>query len=214
MLEQPKSNTSAPGPAKSKSIWLIFGLVVIALIIVGAYLWWSAEETNENTNSVNQAVNDNIINTNAADTGVINTNTTDTNSANANTNNANMAVNTNAAQEISTLFQAAINQSAYDLAADYMAETVYFVKEATECCGNITASQAVSELSYIDGVYFDFSQDQLIVKKMKANLGDYGFANETVGIAETKQVISYHINANNKVDKIYLNISYDLLDLE
>jgi flagellar basal body-associated protein FliL len=132
---------------------------------------------------------------------------------NENTNTT-ITTNTNTSSDIDTLFQDAVNQNNWTLTEDYFAETVTFIKEATECCGDITAAEAAAEMEYMDGITFNFSQDQQIVQTIKSNLGDQGFADETIGIADTKQVISYHVDDENKVDRVYMSASHELMDLE
>jgi hypothetical protein len=144
-------------------------------------------------------------------------------SSNANLNtNSNVktptVAKTGAQSDTESLFEAAINQKNAAGMKELMARKVYYIEEATECCGSINGVEAVDEfLRYSKGTaMFNFEENQQIVKQMRVNLADF-FSQEKysrIGFGNDKKVIAYNVNSQNKVDKLYIVISQDLLDLE
>jgi len=116
---------------------------------------------------------------------------------------------------VSTAFEKAVNQKDYKTMKTLLADNVYFIIEATECCGNVTKEKAVSKFSgYMGEVKtFNFSQDQQLVKQMKVNMGDH-FEKYTIGIGDNGAVLGYHLNAKGEVDDIYIAVSHQMFDLE
>jgi len=96
-----------------------------------------------------------------------------------------------------------------------MAAKVFYVVDASDCCGDITKKEAASHLkNYIRGVkLFNFDQEQQVIKQMKVNLAGT-FAKYTIGIADNKMVLSYHLDKQGKVDDIMLSASHLMYDLE
>ena len=189
MDEQAKSVEQKP---KKSSTGFI--LLVIIVVIIFAVYWWM-QPTEETTNTTNQNVNVTNQNVNIANQNV-NTTTTMTSS------------------QVRSAFQAAVNADDHDTIATYLADTVHLEKEASGCCGDIDKATAQTQLTWVDNVTeFDFDQAQQIVVSMLANLADY-FGGKTIGIADSREVFAYSLDANNKVNWVYLNIDHQTLDLE
>lgn len=120
-----------------------------------------------------------------------------------------------ARQTSSAAFEKAVNDKDFTKIETLMAARVYYVIDASGCCGDITRKEAASNLkNYIDTVKsFNFDQDQQVVKQMKVNLADT-FAKYTIGIADNRTVLSYHLDAQGKVDDLMLSASHLMYDLE
>lgn len=118
-------------------------------------------------------------------------------------------------QASSAAFEKAVNDKNFTKIEALMATRVYYVIDSSDCCGDITKKEAATNLeNYIDTMKsFDFDQDQQAVKQMKVNLADT-FAKYTIGIADNKMVLSYHLDAQGKVDDLMLSASHLMYDLE
>jgi len=120
-----------------------------------------------------------------------------------------------ASQSSSVAFEKAVNDKDFTKIESLMATRVYYVVDQSGCCGDITRKEAAGNLkNYIRGVKsFNFDQNQQVVKQMKVNLADT-FARYTIGIADNKQVLSYHLDKQGKVDDLMLSASHLMYDLE
>jgi hypothetical protein len=119
------------------------------------------------------------------------------------------------AQTTSAAFEKAVNDKDFTKAEALMATRVYYVIDSSDCCGDITKKEAAGNLkNYIQDVKsFNFDQEQQVVKQMKVNLADT-FAKYTIGIADNRMVLSYHLDAQGKVDDLMLSASHLMYDLE
>ena len=120
-----------------------------------------------------------------------------------------------AAQSTAVAFEKAVNGKDFTKVEALMAARVYYVIDSSDCCGDITKKEAAGNLkNYIRGVKsFNFDQSQQVVKQMKVNLADT-FAKYTIGIADNKMVLSYHLDRQGKVDDLMLSASHLMYDLE
>ena len=120
-----------------------------------------------------------------------------------------------AANQTSSAFEKAVNDKDFSKVETLMAAKVFYVVDASDCCGDITRKEAVEHLqNYIRNVKsFDFDQEQQVVRQMKVNLAGT-FAKYTIGIADNKMVLSYHLNKQGKVDDVMLSASHLMYDLE
>jgi hypothetical protein len=119
------------------------------------------------------------------------------------------------AQTTSAVFEKAVNDKDFSKIDVMLATRVYYVIDSSDCCGDITKKEAAANLkNYIQDVKsFNFDQNQQVVKQMKVNLADT-FAKYTIGIADNKMVLSYHLDAQGKVDDLMLSASHLMYDLE
>jgi outer membrane murein-binding lipoprotein Lpp len=120
-----------------------------------------------------------------------------------------------ASETPSGAFQKAVNDKDFTKVESLMAARVYYVIDQSGCCGDITKKEAAANLkNYISAVKsFNFDQNQQVVRQMKVNLADT-FAKYTIGIADNKMVLSYHLNSQGKVDDLMLSASHLMYDLE
>lgn len=120
-----------------------------------------------------------------------------------------------ASQSSSAAFEKAINDKDFAKVSALLATRVYYVVDASDCCGDITKKEAASHLkNYIRDVKsFDFDQEQQVIKQMKVNLAGT-FSKYTIGIADNRMVLSYHLDKQGKVDDIMLSASHLMYDLE
>jgi len=112
-------------------------------------------------------------------------------------------------------FEKAVNDKDFTKIEALMAARVKYVIDSSDCCGDITKKEAVANLkNYISGAKsFNFNQNQQVVKQMKVNLADT-FAKYTIGIADNKMVLSYHLDQQGKVDDLMLSATHLMYDLE
>lgn len=120
-----------------------------------------------------------------------------------------------ASETNSVAFEKAVNGKDFTKIETLMAARVYYVVDASDCCGNITKKEAASNLkNYISGAgSFNFDQNQQVIRQMKVNLADT-FAKYTIGIADNRMVLSYHLDQQGKVDDLMLSASHLMYDLE
>lgn len=118
------------------------------------------------------------------------------------------------ADEIKIEFQEAINDKNYEAIGNYIAQTVNFVVDRSDCCGDISGVETLNQIENQteNVVSYNFWQDQQIVKSMKVNLADT-FADMTIGVAETGEIVAYGLDNQNKVNKLFFT-HQDFLDLE
>ena len=120
-----------------------------------------------------------------------------------------------AANQISSAFENAVNQKDFAKLETLLADNVYYVVDASDCCGDITKQEAVSHFkNYIRRVKsFNFDQNQQVVRQMKVNLAET-FSKYTIGIADNRMVLSYQVNKLGKINNIMLSASHLMYDLE
>lgn len=121
-----------------------------------------------------------------------------------------------AARGVQAQFEQAINAKEYDSTEELFTDPVEVIIEATECCGPVSPAEAAQHMDYMEQAgEFNFDQDQQIVRKMKVNLADY-FANDIIGVSPAPEnaILSYRVNAQDKIERVYMAVTVDLLDIE
>jgi hypothetical protein len=110
-------------------------------------------------------------------------------------------------------FETYILSEDIDLTMPLFASQVDVTIEATECCGQLTAAQAVAELDYISSAQgFTFDQTDPLIQKIKSQVPD--LSRYTIGVADSEEVLAYRVDARDKIDRVYMAITYKLLDLD
>ena len=94
----------------------------------------------------------------------------------------------------------------------YTADMVSVRLEASSCCGLITKTEAISQLSYLDpATGWDFDPTNSILVDLAAAAPDYYGSGWTVGVASNEYVFSFKLNSENKMDAYNISASYTLL---
>ncbi len=96
----------------------------------------------------------------------------------------------------------------------YMTDNVFVVLESTECCGQMTRTDAVKQLDYLKDATapWNFDQSNETIKKLKAtDPTDYGPESTIVGIAANEYVAAFKVNAENKITGITMAVTYKLV---
>jgi len=108
--------------------------------------------------------------------------------------------------------KAALTSKNYAALESYMNENVSFILYASECCGEITATEAASQLSYLDSATapWDFDQNNPIITKVKTQYAsEYGAL--FIGIASNEYLAAFGLGENGKINIIKLAVTYKLL---
>jgi hypothetical protein len=108
--------------------------------------------------------------------------------------------------------KAALTSKNYAALESYMNENVSFILYASECCGEITATEAASQLSYLDSATapWDFDQNNPIITKVKTQYAsEYGSL--FIGIASNEYLAAFGFGENGKINIIKLAVTYKLL---
>ena len=94
----------------------------------------------------------------------------------------------------------------------YMADTVQVRLEASGCCGPITKTEAVSQLSYLDpAVGWNFNPANQILIDLAAAVPDYYGSGWIVGVASNEYLVSFKLNDQGKIEAYNLAATYKLL---
>jgi|GEM_PF-1272901 hypothetical protein len=117
--------------------------------------------------------------------------------------------------ERSSAFENAVDKKDFGKIESLMADEVYYIVDASDCCGDISKKEAVDHLrNYIKSAKtFNFDQSQQVIRQMKVNLAET-FSKYTIGIADNRMVLSYTLNKQGKVNNIFLSVSHLMYDLE
>ena len=108
--------------------------------------------------------------------------------------------------------QAAVQSKNYAALEGYMADNVNVLLYATECCGIVSKKKAIEQLSYLNGGTppWDFSSNSQIAQKL-INADPANFTNRIIGIASNGMVVSFSLNSESKIDKIFISADYKLI---
>lgn len=183
------------GGERGLSTWTVILVVLLVLVIIGAiYYYFLILRKPSKT----------------ATTTSTTTTTPTTKTTPTSTTGTTGTSDTKTAQKIASDFENAVMEQDSATIKSLLAAQVNLIEEATECCGDVTAQEAVQSMGYLkDTKTLDFLQTSALVKKIKAQnpkLQDY-----TLGVDDSKEVFGYHLNSQNRVDKIYMSVSYEIL---
>ncbi|OGD84218.1 hypothetical protein A2165_03590 [Candidatus Curtissbacteria bacterium RBG_13_40_7] len=110
-----------------------------------------------------------------------------------------------------------INAKNYQGLIPYMTNKVNVSLQATECCGEKTPDEAVSQMSYIDeGIPLDFDQSSELIRNLKSKnplLSDkfIGVSTTNIGASTTKEyLIAFTINNQDKISEVLMAVSWKL----
>ena len=114
--------------------------------------------------------------------------------------------------DVSEQIIAAITRKNTQALEGYMADTVQVRLEASGCCGPITRSEALSQLSYLDqAVGWNFDPANQIAIDLAAAVPDYYGSGWIVGVASNEYLVSFKLNDQNKIEAYNLAATYKLL---
>jgi hypothetical protein len=109
-------------------------------------------------------------------------------------------------------FETAIPEKKYADLSQFMTPTVTLIKYATSCCGVISKSQAIQELSYLSGAIgpWNFEDNNPIATKLQTNDPD-NFTEVFVGTSSNNFTIGLKLNDDYLINKIILVSDYHLI---
>src|SRR3990167_9463229 len=112
--------------------------------------------------------------------------------------------------ELQENIKASVNSSNTQAMATYMTNPVQVILQATECCGEQTPDEAVTQASYVEpGVPFNFDQQNETIKNLKTKNPE--LANTFVGISQNlEHLIAFTTNNQNKISQIRFSVSWKL----
>ena len=99
----------------------------------------------------------------------------------------------------------AIPAKNYSDLASYMTDQVNVILYASECCGQITKSGAITQLEYLKSAIspWDFSDNNPTAAKL-AKADPTNFKDHVVGTSSNRYAVSFHLNDQYLIDKIFL----------
>ncbi|MBI4091841.1 MAG: hypothetical protein HY427_01400 [Candidatus Levybacteria bacterium] len=108
--------------------------------------------------------------------------------------------------------QAAVQSKNYAALEGYMANDVSVILYATECCGILSPQKATEQMAYLNNGTppWDFSPSNPIAQKL-INTDASNFSGRIIGIASNGMVVSFNLNNENKIDKIFISADYKLI---
>lgn len=108
--------------------------------------------------------------------------------------------------------QASVESKNYAALEGYMTANVSVLLYASECCGILSAQKATEQMSYLNSATppWDFSLNSAISQKLIA-ADPANFAGRIIGISSDGMVVSFNLNNENKIDKIFLSADYKLI---
>ena len=114
--------------------------------------------------------------------------------------------------DVSEQIIAAITSKNTQALEGYMADTVQVRLEASGCCGPISKSEALSQLSYLDpAVGWNFDPSNQILIDLAAAVPDYYGSGWIIGVASNEYLVSFKLNDQNKIEAYNLAVTYKLL---
>ena len=114
--------------------------------------------------------------------------------------------------QVSENIQAAVQSKNYAALEGYMANEVSVILYATECCGILSPQKATEQMSYLNNGTppWDFSSNSSIGQKLII-ADPSNFSGRIIGIASNGMVVAFNLNAQNKIDKIFISADYKLI---
>jgi len=106
--------------------------------------------------------------------------------------------------------KASVNSRNTQAMASYMTNPVHVILQATECCGEQTPDEAVTQTSYVEpGVPFNFDQENKTIQNLKAKNPE--LAGTFIGISQNMEhLIAFTTNNQNKISQIRFSVSWKL----
>ena len=94
----------------------------------------------------------------------------------------------------------------------YMADTIQVRLESSSCCGPLTKTEAMSQLSYLDpATGWDFDPTNPIIVNVAAASPQFYGTGWIVGVASNEYLFSFKLNSQNKIEAYNLAATYKLI---
>ena len=108
--------------------------------------------------------------------------------------------------------KAAVESGNYAALEGYMAPSVSVGIAASECCGVLTPSKAMGQLSYLTKGTppWYFSDANPIAAKLRT-ADPANFKDAYIGTAANRFAVAFHLNDNYLIDRIFMAIDYKLV---
>ena len=106
----------------------------------------------------------------------------------------------------------AITENDFYVIEKYLNDPVSFRIENSGCCGMLSVNEALEQLKYLENAKgsWTFDQNSEIIKSLVSSRPE-DYSNAIIGINEDLQSAAFQLDAQNKITKISLSASYDLL---
>ena len=128
------------------------------------------------------------------------------------TNTPSPTPNVNQSNYVKEQVKAVINTMNTQPLEGYTADTVSVRLESSSCCGVITKSEAISQLSYLaTATGWDFNPTNPIIVSLASAAPQFYGTGWTVGVASNEYVFSFKLNSQNKMDAYNIAATYKLL---
>lgn len=108
--------------------------------------------------------------------------------------------------------EASVKSKNYAALEGYMANEVLVILYATECCGILSPQKATEQMTYLNNGTppWDFSPSNPIAQKL-INADPSNFTGRLIGTASNGMAVAFNLNAQNKIDKIFISADYKLI---
>lgn len=108
--------------------------------------------------------------------------------------------------------KASVESKNYAALEGYMTNKVSVILYASECCGLISKQEAVSQMDYLNNgkAPWDFSDNNPIAQKLET-ADPENFKGNIIGIASNGTTVSFHLNDEFLVDRVFMVIDYKLI---
>lgn len=128
-----------------------------------------------------------------------------------NRSSTSIPTNSEITTSIKDVIQAAVTNKSYADLDVYLTDPVHVILYASECCGNITKTAAVQQLSNLDAAkeQWNFDQESEVAKTLRDAVPEY-FQHAVVGVSGDI-VVAFRVNTENMIDQIAIVPAYTLI---
>lgn len=116
--------------------------------------------------------------------------------------------------ELKANIKDALTSKNYAALEGYMTDKVGVVLEASECCGQLSKSDAIKQLDYLNNATppWNFDDSNPIAASLRNNNPtNYGPADSIIGIAANDYVAVFKLNSENRIMGITMAVTYKLV---
>lgn len=118
----------------------------------------------------------------------------------------------NSLEEVTAAIETSLNSTDASGLTDFTKDTVFVTLMSTECCGEVSQSEALDQLTYVStGEPFNFDQTTNLIQNLKAK--NIQLADTHIGISIAgEQLVAFTLDSNNVISKIQLSVSHQLYE--